>query len=187
MLGVMVGLDPKDGCAVYWFCWCRCFSRYVPFADDRLVSLLFGRYGPEGQVCCVVETPPRSSRGRARRRHSQWRCPGCVCWFRAVFPFVVLRPKMRGILFGVDQKDSFTVRSWPLRRAPGIWQSRPTASPEEYRNMWIFWEMRLRYVSVYSAQLGPAFGYTHMRQSTVAFGSFPRFFFFFLRDVDSGS
>ena len=91
---------------------------------------------------------------------------------------------MHGILFGMDQKDSFTVGSWPLGRAPGIWQSRAvTASPEEYRNVWIFWKTRLLYVSVYSAQLGPAKEYTHMRQSAVACSSFHRFF---LREVDSG-
>ena len=34
--------------------------------------------------------------------------------FCAVFPFVVLRSKMRGILFGMDLKDSSTARFWPL-------------------------------------------------------------------------
>ena len=66
-------------------------------------------------------TSSHSSRSRARLQQRQWHCPGWFCWFRAVFPFVVLRPKMRGILCGMDQKDSSTVRFWlPRRRHAGF-------------------------------------------------------------------
>ena len=38
---------------------------------------------------------------------------------RTVYPSVVVRPKMLGVLVGVEQKDSFSARLWP--RSPSTW------------------------------------------------------------------
>ena len=69
-------------------------SSFVAVARARLVfdgfssrAVFFGRYGPEGQLC------------------SSWGFTGDDAP-RAVQPFLVVRPKMLGIMAGMDQKDS---------------------------------------------------------------------------------
>ena len=49
----------------------------------------------------------RSTPGRARRRHRQWHVPGWFSSVLAVFPSYVGRPKLLGIIVGMDHNDSF--------------------------------------------------------------------------------
>ena len=70
----------------------------------------------------LPETSSHLSRGRARRRIRQCCVPGWSCWFsasHAVFPSLVGRPKLVGIMISMDQDDSFLrallrLRQWHM-------------------------------------------------------------------------
>ena len=59
-------------------------------------------------------TSSRPSRTRARRRQRQWHAPGSFSWssaLHAMFPSFVGRPKLHGIVAGMDKKDSIALFS----------------------------------------------------------------------------
>ena len=90
-------------------------------------------------------TSSRPSRGR--RQHRQWHAPG---WFprfsalHAVFPSFVGRPKMLGILVGMDQKDSSMVALVGMDQKDS----------SQRHSFGFFWEFTSGQCFVFSAMLG---------------------------------
>ena len=64
----------------------------------------------------LPRTSSHSSRDRARHQQRRWHFPGWFSAVHAVFPSYVGRPKLLGIIVGMDQDDSF------LRARRRLWQ-----------------------------------------------------------------
>ena len=105
------------------------FRAVFPIVDDRPVSRHVSWYGPEGQVCCVVEAALIAD------FDSGIVLAGCA-GFVLCFPSLSSGPRC-----AASWMDIFTARSWLLGRALVSGSHGPVpASPEAYWD-WIFWEM----------------------------------------------
>ena len=84
----------------------------------------------------------RSTPGRARRRHRQWHAPGWFSSVLAVFPSYVGRPKLLGVIVGLDQYYSL------LRARHRQWQWHVqvvAALVDDYGSgmfYWFYWWMQ---------------------------------------------
>ena len=111
---------------------------------QELTRELFKRKRKKKRKKKLPRTSSNSSCGRARRRQRQWHAPNAGflggVTLRAVFPSVVDRPEMLGIMAGVDQK--YFPRVWCAHRR--LWQWHVQG--------WSFWCCSSRCVPFYCRQ-----------------------------------